>query len=123
MLVALYLFFFSAGGSDGLVFNINEPVKQYILDKATAKQVIAINKEMLNEETDFEKDSGKAKKQLAKLNGNRLSSDASFDEVFTALDQKRAATRDKIVENRFRMKELMTAEEWNKIYATVTPQY
>ena len=121
MLVALYLFFFSAGGVDGLVINIAEPVKQHVLDKATVKQVIAINKEMLKEDADFKKDSATAKKQLAKLNNNRLSSETSFDEVFVALDRKRAAIREKIVENRFRMKELMTAEEWKNVYSAASP--
>ena len=122
MLIALYFLLFSTSSLDALVIDIAKPVKQYVLVEATAKQILAINKEMLSDAADFEKDTKNTKKQLAKLNGNRLASESEFDNAFAALDQKRADARDKIVENRLKMKALMTAEEWSKVYAAEGPQ-
>jgi hypothetical protein len=119
----LYLYsHFSSGGGEGLVRDIAKPVKQYVQDEVKAKQIIAINKEMLNEEAAFVKDIVKAEIRLAKLNGNRLASEAEFIEIFAALDQKRAGAREKILYNRFKMKGLMTAEEWSNVYQTAGRQ-
>jgi len=119
----LYLYsHFSSGCGDGLVKDIAKPVKQYVQDEAKAKQVIAINKEMLNEDAAFEKDIVKAKKNLAKLNGTVLPPRPSLLKFFAALDQERAGAREKIVDSRFKMKGLMTAEEWSNVYATAGRQ-
>ena len=118
----LFLYLFGGSGVDGMVKDIAKPVKEYVQDKAKAKQIIAINEEMLGEEAALRKDTGKAKKQVAKINGNRLASEAEFAEVFAVLDQKRAEAREKILENRFKMKELMTAGEWSRVYATADQQ-
>ena len=125
MLFAMLFYYiftlYSSGGSDGLVLDITKPVKQYVHDAAKAKQIISVNAEMMSEEAAFEKDEKKAKKQLAKLNSNRLSSEAELNEVFSTLDQKRADARVTILDRRFKMKEMMTAAEWNSVYATAGP--
>ena len=45
---------------------------------------------------------------------------SEFTEVFAALDEKRAAAREKILNDRLKMRDLMTAEEWSKVCAAVS---
>jgi hypothetical protein len=118
----LFYYLFSSSGSDGLVKDIAKHVKEYVHDEATAKQIIAINKEMIREDTTIEKEIAKIKKKLSKLNANRLTSEPEYDAVFTTLDQKRADAREKILDGRFKMKGLMTAAEWNNVYAKAGKQ-
>ena len=118
----LYFYLFGSSAGGGLVKDISEPVKQNIKIEATAKQIIEINKKMLEEEADFNQTLLEARKQIAKINANRLASESEFIQVFAALDAQRAATREKILDNRFKMRELMSAEEWSRVYAAITPQ-
>jgi hypothetical protein len=116
ILALLFMFLFGSSDVNGLVQDISKPVQQVVQDKSTAKQIVALNKGMLKEEKALGKDIAKAKKSLAKLNQNRLASEAELTQVFTALDQKRAKAREKILDGRFQMKKQMTAEEWAKVY-------
>jgi hypothetical protein len=118
----LFYFLFVTSGGDGMVIDIAKPVKKYVQDEARAEQVIAINKKMISEEAALNEDIAKARKQIAELNGNRLASEAEFAEIFAALDQKRADSFEKMVDSRFKMKELMTAEEWSKVHVTAGPE-
>ena len=118
----LYFYLFGSSAGGGLVKDISEPVKQNIKIEATAKQIIEINKKMLEEELDFNQTLLEARKQIAKINANRLASESEFIEVFAALDAQRAATREEILDNRFKMRELMSAEEWTRVYTVITPQ-
>jgi DNA primase large subunit len=121
MLWALLFYYLFSSSSHGLVKDVAKPVKQYVHDEARAKQIIATNKEMQSEETALEKDTKKIKKRLAKLNENRLTSEAEFQALFAALDLKSADAREKILDSRFKMKGLMTAEEWNNVHVTAGP--
>jgi hypothetical protein len=118
MLWAMLIYYFSSSsGMDLLVKDIEKPVKQYVQNEATAKQIISINKEMRSENESANKEIKAEKKLLAKVNRNRLATDAEFDEAFDAIDQMRATAREKILDGRFKMKELMTAGEWSDVYA------
>jgi hypothetical protein len=121
LILLVYLASLFGGGVVGLVQDIKKPVKEYVQDKAAVKQILVLNAGMLDTEAALQKDLKAAKKSLAKLNGNRLASEAEIVAVFAAFDQKRAEARTKIVDDRFKMKELMTAEEWGKVYATPSP--
>jgi len=118
----LFYFLFATSGGDVMVGDIEKPVKQYVQDEAKAEQVIAINKKMLSEEAALKEDIAKARKQIAELHGNRLASEAEFTKNFAALDQKRADSFEKMVDSRFKMKELMTAEEWSSVYVMAGPE-
>jgi hypothetical protein len=118
MLWAMLIYYFSSSsGMDLLVKDIEKPVKQYVQNEATAKQIISVNKEMRSENEFVNKDIKEEKKRLAKINGIRLATDAEFDEAFDAIDQMRATAREKILDGRFKMKGLMTAQEWTSVYA------
>jgi hypothetical protein len=122
MLWALLFYYLFSSGTHGLVKDIAKPVKQYVHDETRAKQIIATNKEMQSEEAALDKDTKKIKKRLAKLNENRLTSEEEFQALFAALDQKNADAREKILDSRFKMKGLMTAEEWNNVHMTAGPE-
>ena len=96
MLIAmLFAFLFSSGGVEGLVQDISKPVKQHVQDKAAMKQILVLNEEMRKEDAALAKDIATARKSLAKLNQNRLTSEAELAAVFAELEQKRANARDK----------------------------
>ena len=116
--ILLYLVtLFCGGASDGLVVDIQKPVKEYVQDKAKVKEILVLNEAMLDADAAFQKELKAAKKSLAELNGNRQASEAELAAVFTTLDQKRAAARATILDDRFKMKALMTADEWRNVYA------
>jgi len=111
---------FGGGAVESLVIDITKPVKTVVQDQARVKQILAINAEMLKAEAALQKEFKAAKKTLAELNGNRMTSEAEIVAVFAAFDLKRAEARAKIVENRSKMMALMSAEEWRNVYATAT---
>jgi ERCC4-related helicase len=117
IILLIFLASLFGGGSSGLVQDVKKPVKEYVQDAAKVKALLVLNEEMLDTEAAFQKDLKAAKESLAELNLKRQSSEAEFVASFTAIDQLRAAAREKIVADRFQMKALMTAEEWRKVYA------
>ena len=117
MLWAMLFYYLFSGSSGGLVYDISKPVKEYVKDEATAKQIIAINKEMIEVEVSFKKVSKKSSEQLNAINENRLSTASEFEQAFAALDAQRTAAREQILERRFRMRALMSAKEWQSVYA------
>ena len=121
ILVLLYMALFGGGGVT-LVQDIEKPVKEYVQDAVRVKQILVLNEEMLDTEAALQKELKAAKKELAKLNGNRLSSEAEITATFQAMEQKRAEARTKIVSDRSKMKDLMTAEEWRSVYAPPKPK-
>jgi hypothetical protein len=110
------------GGGTGLVIDIKKPVKEYVQDKAKVKEILVLNAAMLDTEAALQKDLKTAKKSLAKLNGNRLASESEIVAAFEAFDQKRADARARIVDDRFKIKGLMTVDEWRNVYATDSQQ-
>lgn len=117
MLILLFLLSLFGGDTAGLVFDIEKPAKEYVQDSARVKQILAINKEMLKADEALQKELKAARKTLDKLNENRQTSAAEFSAAFADMDQKNSAARGKIVTSRFRMKELMSADEWHSVYA------
>jgi hypothetical protein len=122
MLMAMLYLYLSGGANSWLVYDISDPVKQYVVVAETREQVIALNEQMLKEEAAFTQESGKFKRQLATINSNRLATASEFAEVFAALDAQRDAARERILDRRFKMRALMSAEEWQNVYAAVSPQ-
>jgi hypothetical protein len=118
------LFMFLVGGSagDGWVHDISKSVKEHVQNPAAAKEIISLNKQMLKEEGVFRKESNEAHKRLAKINGNRLASEAEMMEVFASLDARRAEARERILVHRFQMRGLMSAEEWTQVFAAEHPE-
>ena len=116
------LYYFLSGTSSGLIYDISDPVKQYLKVGAMASQIITINEEMLQEEAEFAEITAKAKQQLSEINTNRLASESDFTVVFTAQYQQLTASRNRILDQRFKMRELMSAEEWRNVYAAVSQQ-
>ena len=109
--------FMMLGGDAGLVKDLSKPVKQHVQDEAKVKEILALNEAMMKEEAAFSKGVKEARKTLAKLNRDRLTSAEELQAVFTTLQKQRAETREKMVDDLFRMKALMTADEWSRVFA------
>ena len=116
MIWALLYFYFFGSGNKGLVIDISKPVKKVVLDEGKAKQILELNKAMLKAEADLVKRQKEAGKELAKLNLDRQASEAAFLALHVALEQQRVDVRNQIVEARSKMKEQLTAEQWQAIY-------
>jgi hypothetical protein len=116
MIWAMLYFYFFGSSNQGLVKDLSKPVKKLVLDDAKAREIIDINQGMLKADKALAQDLEKAQKQLADLNRNRLVPESEFAKIHVALDQQRTAVREKLVEDRFRMKSLMTAEQWASVH-------
>lgn len=55
----------------------------------------------------------------AAYQATRCTSEAELEELLTALDQRRTASLEKVVDGRFKITELMTAAEWDQVYSIV----
>lgn len=115
ILILIYLATLFGSGT-GLVPDIEQSVKKHIKDQARSEQILVLNAAMLDAEKALQQDIKVAKKSLAELNGNRQAAEADLVSVLATLDARRAAARAKILDDRFRMKALMTADEWHLVY-------
>jgi hypothetical protein len=120
MLIAAMLYYlvglFGSGG-DVLIIDVQKPLKQYVIDPARVAQLLAINETMQQQGEAFRQKFSQQRKDLSELNSRRLTTEAEFAAVFASVDQNRSALRVRIVAERSRMKGLMSADEWAKVYA------
>ena len=120
MLIAAMLYYlvglFGSGG-DVLIIDVQKPLKQYVIDPARVAQLLAINETMQQQGEAFREKFSQQRKDLSELNSRRLTTEAEFAAVFASVDQNRSALRVQIVAERSRMKGLMSADEWAKVYA------
>jgi hypothetical protein len=121
MIWALLYYYLFGSGNQGLVMDVAKPVKAQVQDEAKAKQIIELNKAMLKAEAELGKQQKEAGKELAKLNKDRQASEAAFLVIHAALEKQRSDTRKQIVGGRFKMKEQMTAAQWQAVYAPTEP--
>ena len=119
-MIWVMLYYLLSGSPSGLVYDISDPVEQYVAVKETAKQIISINKEMLQEEAKQVEVNTKAKTLLAAINANRLATESDIKAVLTEVEKQRIVARNRIIEMRFGMRDLMSAEEWRNVYAAAS---
>ena len=118
LIAALFVLLFSSGhGIDGLVHDFSARIGACIPDRTLAKQVTACNREMLEAEASFNEHAARARASLIELNRRRDVTTQELEAAFVSLDAERAKARDAAVAARFRMKALMTAEQWNCVHA------
>lgn len=117
MAAMLYLLYGMSGRTDALFIDVQEPLKQYVTDPARAAQLLAINETIQQQAEAFVQYYSGQRKELFDLNSRRLATEAEFAAAFAAIDQKRSALRVQLVAERFQMKDLMSADEWAKVYA------
>ena len=108
------------GGHSHSALDISGPVKEYVTVPARAEQIIAVNKEMIDGEAAFESLVDRIRKRLADANDQRLASREAFAQAFASYDREHAAARERSLNLRFAMRELMTAEEWRNVFAAAS---
>ena len=116
-IVAALMFLF--GGSDTLehyLLNIKKPAKAAIENKQTAKEVVSLSKTLEKELKEQNKELIELKKSFLDLHVKYSATLADFDSVLEEMIKSRKAGQDKILDTRFAMKELMTKEEWDKVF-------
>lgn len=109
------------GGSDTLehyLLNIKKSAKAAIENKQTVKEVVSLSKTL---EKDLEAENEEIidlKKSFLDLHVKYSATQADFDSVLEEMLKSRKAGQDKILDTRFAMKDLMTKEEWDKVFAS-----
>jgi len=107
------------GGGFFSLDNVRDAAKEVIEDKDRAKQVVAITKEADKEFKSFTKNVNKLSKQLVQMNKDYNLTREKIDSFYLQTDKRRMAFLEKFVELRFQAKNLMTAEEWQAMYAKI----
>jgi len=109
---------FAVGGGDGFSFGIFKAgVKDQVSEKSRVKQIIAITKQADEEVEAVTKDLDTASKQLVKLNSNYDATREELNAFFDQLDGRRMKSQKRLIELRFKARDLMTPEEWQAVYA------
>jgi hypothetical protein len=112
------LIFAVGGGGGGFSFGVFKPgVKDCVSDKHRAKQIIAITKKADKEVKALTKDLNKVSKKLIKLNSNYDATRGDLKEFLDQLDGRRMKFQERIIDLRFKARNLMTPEEWQAVYA------
>jgi hypothetical protein len=112
------LIFAVGGGGGGFSFGVFKPgVKDHVSDKHRAKQIIAITKQADKEVEALTKDFNKVSKELTRLNSNYDATGEELKKFLDQLDGRRAKFQERIIDLRFKARNLMTSEEWQAVYA------
>ncbi len=90
--------------------------EQAILDKDLRKQVLAVAKEMDKERKDLAKHLKETSKELNEKNKNYDTTPEDFSMRYAKSDQAREKAQNNVIELRFKMKELLTAEQWEALF-------
>ena len=120
MLAALIALLFLGGGSDGLASAIadrQKELKQVVVEDKRRDEALAVIKDL--------KARGKAYEKSLKMNwkqtGQALSgagvAEADIDAAWEALYRERTDFEQDVVNARFQLRELLTREEWQQLFA------
>ena len=80
------------------------------------EQILAIRKEVKIAEQDLSATTEDSYEELAQLTSQHGADLEQFRVIFAELDQIRLDAQKTLINYRFRLKELMTREEWKKVY-------
>ena len=95
-------------------------VEEAIPDKDLRKAVLNIAKEMDEERKSFSDSMKEHGSDLSDLNRKRTLSSADYDKFFEGTDKRRDEARQRTIDLRFKMKALLTAEQWETIFGPAT---
>ena len=107
------------GGGTFSLDNVRDAAKAVIKDKDRAKQVVAITKAADKEFKSFTKNVNNLSKQLVQMNKDYNLTREEIDTFYLQADKSRKAFLERFVELRFQAKNLVTAEEWQAMYAKI----
>jgi seryl-tRNA synthetase len=120
----IYLSFLLTGSSpifhgDWLIKDSKKEFKQVIQDKERSKKTMEILDEMIHEAKGFNKEAGKAKKNMEKLIKEYGSTREDFNQLFSNINDNREASTAKILEKLPDLKKNITREEWGNAFKDV----
>ena len=107
------------GGGTFSLDNVRDASKAVIKDKDRSKQVVAVTKEADKEFKSFTKNVHNLSKQLVQMNKDYNLTREEIDTFYLQADKSRKAFLERFVELRFQAKNLVTAEEWQAMYAKI----
>ena len=87
-------------------------VEKAVPDPDKAKRVQEALKEIMEEATQSYKQNREFHRKLYELNGNYTATPEEFTKILDDLNNNRMRTGAKILATRFRIKEMLTADEW-----------
>jgi len=110
-------------GGGGFSFeNALKPLaEQAILDKDLRKQVLAIAREMDKERKELDEHLKETSKELNGKNKDYDASPEDFSMRYAKTDQAREKAQNNLIELRFKMRELLTAEQWEALFGNTVP--
>ncbi len=117
LLALLFMLLMGPGGSEGRVVDVSTSVKEQVADPGKRKEILGILKKIQAEDLQSAKEVAAARAALVRLNRDRLCASEEMLAVYSDLDAKRSRSLQAILEERFRMKRLMTEEEWQRVHA------
>lgn len=115
--VMMYMILFNGSVTPELYF---VPEKGAILETVSDERrlpvILAIREEMASQEEALISSMKQRYSRLAAISRDHAAGSESFDAVFESLDRERTAIQNALIQNRFRMREQMTREEWKKVF-------
>ena len=120
MLVALFTILFLAGGGGGLEAFTKESqkiVKEYVADEAAADATVAEMKSAAKSLNNVAKDGLKRFKEWSKADSDYGTGPAELRPIVNGANEHRAQASEIFTETIFKMREHMTAEEWDATIA------
>ena len=115
-LIALLILSTASMPGQALVDNISSFAKESISERDRRKEILSFTENMEDALADFSdqlKDSGTS---MAKLNKDQNSTRHAFEDELNTLNNSRFQTQVKILDLRFKIKDRMSREEWNKVF-------
>jgi len=96
-----------------------EAAADVISDKQIVKQIDAMTSEADKEMKAWLKESGKISKQFSRMNQNYDQTKMEMNAFLEQADSSRDEFLEKIIQLRFQVKNLMSQEEWEAMYAKI----
>jgi uncharacterized coiled-coil DUF342 family protein len=98
-----------------VVAEVKRLVEENVKDPAKANQVQALIQEIVQEVRRSSQETRGFHEQLAALNANYDATPEQFTKILDQLNNARMESAAKILRTRFKIKELLTREEWKKL--------
>jgi|GEM_PF-3054507 len=119
---ALFIYLSSLlGGSpvltgEWLIKDSKNQFKEVIQDKERSKNAMGVLDKMIRDAKDFNRESGKDKKELEKLMKDYRSTRGDFNQLFAEIQEKREALTASILDRIPNLKKNIPPEEWAKAF-------
>ena len=119
IIVVITVFTLLFGGSFLSLDNVRDAAKEVINDKDRTKQVVAVTKQAEKEFKSYIKNLNNRSKQLVEMNKDYNLTRKDLYAFYIKSDERRMAFLERFVELRFQARNLVTAEEWQAMYAKI----